>query len=182
MDSTINMVVNPSCYVFFLILACLGGIGSAQPDTASPSGTFQGRRCGYMNDCPGGQSCSYQLAISEPGCLGKGNCVAYCVDLPRVPDLPRPPGLPKLTYSSCGGFTRKPSTCSSPMSCIDNPYAVAAGSCGMACDAPGICVRLNETCSGPRAECSGGKKCFAQSRMSYCHPTRGGSNCAWHCI
>ena len=95
MDSTINMVVNPSCYVFFLILACLGGIGSAQPDTASPSGTFQGRRCGYMNDCPGGQSCSYQLAISEPGCLGKGNCVAYCVDLPPVPDLPRPPPLPE---------------------------------------------------------------------------------------
>jgi hypothetical protein len=179
------MVGNSACYVVLFILASLSATESAPQDTRAffPSGTFQGRKCGYMNDCPVGQSCSYQLDISEPGCLGKGTCIAHCVDLPRVPELPHPPPLPKLNYSSCGGFTRQPNTCLSPMTCIDNPYAIVAGSCGMACDAPGRCVRLNETCmSGSSQGCSGGKKCFAQHRRNRCHPTRGGSDCAWHCI
>ncbi len=178
------MVVNASCYVLLLILASLTGIESVpQENPASfPSGTSQGRRCGYMNDCPGGQACDYRLDISEPDCLGKGNCIAYCVDLPPPPEMPDRPPIPNLNYSSCGGFTRRPNNCLSPMSCIDNPYAIAAGSCGMACDAPGICVRLNETCGGPGAKCSGGKKCFAHAKLSRCHPTRGGISCAWHCI
>ena len=111
-----------------------------------------------MNDCPVGQSCSYQLDISEPDCLGKGSCIAHCVDLPPRPKLPSPPPIPDLNYTLCGGFTRKPETCLSPMTCIDNPYSIVAGSCGMACDARGICVRLNQRCRGPGAACPDGKE------------------------
>jgi hypothetical protein len=179
------MIINVSCHIVLFLLASLTDtqpVGEETPVTL-PSGTSQGRRCGYMNDCPEGQSCSYQLDISEPGCLGTGNCIAYCEDHPPIPELPYQPPLPKLNYSSCGGYTRKPNTCSSPMSCIDNPYSIAAGGCGMACDATGICVRLNETCSSASStECSGGKKCFAQSTTSYCHPTTGGPDCDWYCI
>jgi hypothetical protein len=97
------------------------------------------------------------IGCQRAGLLGKENCIAFCVDVPHIPDLPRPPAPPKLNYSSCGGFTRKPRTCLSPMSCIDNPYSVVAGDCGMPCDGPGICVRLMRLAAGRKRIALGGR-------------------------
>jgi hypothetical protein len=179
------MIINASRYILFFILASLTEtqhLGTETP-TASPPGMPQDRSCELGNLCPKGQICGYKLDISEPNCLRKGTCITYGEKLRPAPPIPYQSPLPKLNYSSCGGFRSQPDKCFSPMVCIDNPYLISAGACGMACDASGICVRLNETCSGASStECSGGKKCFAHHRESYCHPTRGGSDCEWFCI
>lgn len=44
----------------------------------------------------------------------------------------------KNTYASCGGHTIEPHLCEGTDVCADDPRA--PGSCGMACDKPGICI------------------------------------------
>jgi hypothetical protein len=62
--------------------------------------------------------------------------------------------VPTQTYSSCGGFRATPLNCAEGELCIDDPYA---GGCGMACDAPGICVK--PISCGEKDACDNGKKC-----------------------
>ncbi|KAH8706322.1 hypothetical protein BGZ61DRAFT_531527 [Ilyonectria robusta] len=80
---------------------------------------------------------------------------AFC-----VPDQPGSGSCAfRNTYQPCGGFTMEPSLCGRPADvCVDDPRTPE--SCGMACDAPGICLapELSE-CEGDQ-DCPEGLWCY----------------------
>lgn len=58
-------------------------------------------------------------------------------------------------YPSCGGDTIVPIGCRRGSKCVDDPRT--PGSCGMACDGPGICVSERQ----PRCRSGRGRRCPA---------------------
>lgn len=89
---------------------------------------------------------------------------------------------PTSTYPSCGGFRATPVFCPEGSLCIDDPWAMAAGSCGMACDAPGICVVPGKFCGGfAGLQCEDGKVCVDDPRDN-CWPGHGGYDCGGFCV
>jgi hypothetical protein len=93
---------------------------------------------------------------------------------PQAEQKKRPP--PK--YKSCGGFRIEYVGCPKDQICVDDPYA---GGCGMACDAPGICVKP-VFCGGfAGIQCKGGKICIDDPRDD-CDPNNGGADCGGICV
>ncbi|KAH8902135.1 hypothetical protein BR93DRAFT_854725, partial [Coniochaeta sp. PMI_546] len=85
---------------------------------------------------------------------------------------------PTFTYQSCGGFRIQQKPCPSGQICIDDPYR---SGCGMACDAPGICV-TPVFCGGfAGLRCKDGKKCVEDPRDD-CDPKSGGADCGGICV
>jgi hypothetical protein len=106
------------------------GVCERAPEPDSNEIVPEGRRCGMtFPDCPHPlQHC----VGTDPACFSSDVCPAVC----RIKPVPPPP-----KYPSCGGFRLAPAAtlCAAPNVCIDDPYS--GHSCGMACDAPGICVK-----------------------------------------
>jgi hypothetical protein len=115
-------------------------------------------------ECGPGLSCSADTVCSpdDPSTpLGRGVCVF------------------KNTYSRCGGHTVQPVTCGATANCIDDPRN--PNSCGMACDAPGICVpKLQTRCRvGQTGQCPRGLWCYRDAAF----PCRAGKQgCAGICL
>ena len=85
------------------------------------------------------------------------------------------------TYPPCGGFRPTPLPCAAGEICIDDPYR---SGCGMACDAPGICVKP-VACGvydgfGGRT-CRDRKKCV-KIPSGDCELVRGGESCPMICV
>lgn len=73
---------------------------------------------------------------------------------------------PKPDYPMCGGYTPHPLKCDANSTCVDDPRT--PGSCGMACDIPGICMPKSAVkCQTGRGDllCPKGQKCFADRRV-----------------
>ncbi|KAI9170834.1 hypothetical protein HJFPF1_00308 [Paramyrothecium foliicola] len=85
-------------------------------------------------------------------------------------------------YQFCGGFTPFPAPdCPRGTYCADDPRN--PGSCGMACDAPGICIPIEAQFCGGFAgfPCPDGLECFDDPDDD-CDPLNGGSDCAGICL
>lgn len=116
---------------------------------------FNRQLCEWDHDCPG--ICTSTPPTRDdtgrgpepllpPVACGKGyaRCpnASYCRIDPRQS---RTLGL-CVRYRSCGGFTPFPSLCLASDHCIDHP---GRKSCGMACDAMGICAPVDDwSCGG----------------------------------
>ncbi|KAB5566708.1 hypothetical protein GE09DRAFT_744412 [Coniochaeta sp. 2T2.1] len=88
---------------------------------------------------------------------------------------------PTFTYQSCGGHRIQQVPCLSHQICIDDPYK---GGCGMACDAPGICVTPDTFCGGfAGIQCKDGRRkmCVDDPRDD-CDPENGGADCGGICV
>ncbi|KAL8383350.1 hypothetical protein RB595_006886 [Gaeumannomyces hyphopodioides] len=91
---------------------------------------------------------------------------------------PRPTATPPR-YEDCGGKRVVPKDCPAGHVCVDDPRR---GGCGMACDAPGICVRPTTPCSGlAGVVCPAGKMCVDDPRDD-CWATNGGRDCSGICV
>ncbi|KAL8349011.1 hypothetical protein RB601_002115 [Gaeumannomyces tritici] len=95
----------------------------------------------------------------------------------------RPPPRPTVTppkYEDCGGKRVVPKDCPAGHVCVDDPRR--GGGCGMACDAPGICVRPTTPCSGLAGViCPVGKMCVDDPRDD-CWTSNGGRDCSGICV
>lgn len=85
---------------------------------------------------------------------------------------------PTSTYQSCGGFRIQPKPCPAGQICIDDPYK---SGCGMACDAPGICVTPTFCGGFANLRCKDGRKCVEDPRDD-CDPKNGGADCGGICV
>ncbi|KAL2129562.1 hypothetical protein VTI74DRAFT_7611 [Chaetomium olivicolor] len=155
-------------YLTFAVLSFLEAASLASADK---------RSCGFkIAPCPSGEVCKKV----DPACDRGENCLGYCVPslsttLIRSKTTALPP---KPTYQSCGGFRASPVECPKDEICIDDPYS---GGCGMACDAPGICVKP-VFCGGiAGVQCEDGKKCVDDPRDD-CDPKNGGADCGGICV
>lgn len=167
--------------VILAVPSVLAQGGEHAPDT--------GRPCGFkIAPCPTDMSCSWR----DPACpMTRGeNCPGNCMPATAVPTvatttridpeptIPPPEPTPTHQYDDCGGKRIKPKDCPEGHICIDNPYR---GGCGMACDAPGICVKP-EFCGGIAGiRCRDGKKCFDNPTDS-CNARSGGRDCGGICV
>ena len=87
---------------------------------------------------------------------------------------------PTLTYQSCGGHRVQQVPCPAHQICIDDPRQ---GGCGMACDAPGICVTPDTFCGGFAGfRCKDGKKWCVDDPRDDCDPKHGGADCGGICV
>ncbi|KAB5583223.1 hypothetical protein GE09DRAFT_1050094 [Coniochaeta sp. 2T2.1] len=93
------------------------------------------------------------------------------------------PAEPTFTYQSCGGHRVQQVPCPSHQICIDDPYK---GGCGMACDAPGICVTPDTFCGGFAGfqckEKDGRRKMCVDDPRDDCDPENGGADCGGICV
>lgn len=131
------------------------------------------RPCGFkIAPCPSGTTC----VARDPSCPPKKgeNCAGTCKA-----------SAPATKYKSCGGFrVSGPATCNEKAGevCIDDPVALAQGSCGMACDRPGICV-IPQMCGGFAGfACKDPTKTCYDDPRDDCDPKRGGADCSGLCI
>ncbi|RXG44879.1 hypothetical protein VDGE_03799 [Verticillium dahliae] len=86
-------------------------------------------------------------------------------------------------YQSCGGFRVAPAPrCPKGTACLDDPRI---DGCGMACDAPGICIpNKAPQCGGPRKiRCpyGSGLVCYDKPNDD-CDPRNGGVKCPGVCL
>jgi hypothetical protein len=88
------------------------------------------------------------------------------------------PAHPTHTYESCGGFRIQQKPCPSGQICVDDPYRAG---CGMACDAPGICVTPTFCGGFAGFACKDGRKCVDDPRDD-CDPENGGADCGGICV
>ncbi|KAK1240387.1 hypothetical protein MKX07_004415 [Trichoderma sp. CBMAI-0711] len=100
-----------------------------------------GRPCGFkMAPCPFDMKC----VPDNAHCPHPSRCPGHCEF--------------KNKYDQCGGFTPRPHVCRRGSRCQDDPRLPP--NCGMACDAPGICIPENAPfCGGFMGNlnfCSGG--------------------------
>jgi hypothetical protein len=151
-----------------------------------------GRPCGFkIAPCPTGMSCS-QSDSACPLSRGEncpGNCVPHAtgimVTTPTIttPTLttttPTTPTFTRQHYEGCGGKRATPLNCPTGHVCIDDPYR---GGCGMACDAPGICVMPTAACGGIAGRpCKDGRMCVDYPGDE-CDTRRGGRDCGGICV
>lgn len=141
-----------------LVAAAILGLAAAQQ---SPDG----RPCGSkMAPCPADTEC----VPNDPKCTNVNRCAGTCQF--------------KNQYQTCGGFRMEPPPpCKKDTHCIDDPRI--PGSCGMACDAPGICApKKAPTCAGYTGEkCPEGLWCYDDLRDE-CDPKNGGFDCTGICL
>ncbi|KAL5353614.1 hypothetical protein ACLOAV_001651 [Pseudogymnoascus australis] len=115
-----------------------------------------------------GRPCGRKIApcSEDMACVPNNN---HCTDLNRCL------GTCQFTntYPSCGGFRVEPVTCADSQVCVDDPRTPE--SCGMACDAPGICLPKTEIqCGGfVGKSCPEGLFCYDAPDDS-CDPKNGG--------
>jgi hypothetical protein len=96
--------------------------------------------------------------------------------------LTTPPAeTPGNEYPSCGGFRIDPAPCPSGSYCADDPRNPF--DCGMACDAPGICIPRDAAICGGFAglECPAGLECYDYPSDD-CDPREGWSDCIGICL
>lgn len=162
-------------------------------------GDDMGRPCGFkIAPCEPGSTCS----ALDPACPATRheNCAGVCrpsTTVNRTTTKPTPtantttttmtkkptsrtrPTQPPHRYDDCGGKRVVPKDCAAGYLCVDDPYR---GGCGMACDAPGICVRPTTPCSGVGGRrCPGGMMCVDDPRDD-CWPASGGRDCGGICV
>ncbi|KAK0728857.1 hypothetical protein B0T26DRAFT_639862 [Lasiosphaeria miniovina] len=128
------------------------------------------RPCGLkIAPCPSAQRCQ----ALDPTCTLGVNCLGYCTVTSTSTARPR-----ASTYAPCGGFRITQECPCKDQICIDDPRSQG---CGMACDAPGICV-TPVFCGGfiGRA-CLDGKRCIDDPRDD-CDPKHGGADCGGICV
>lgn len=95
--------------------------------------------------------------------------------------FPTPEEGPRNEYPSCGGFRVTPVNCPDGSYCADDPRNPF--SCGMACDAPGICIPKTAQICGALAnvECPDGLTCYDYPSDN-CDPRSGGEYCVGICL
>ncbi|KAK5996063.1 hypothetical protein PT974_04490 [Cladobotryum mycophilum] len=131
--------------------------GTCTPDHCS-------RPCGFkIAPCPQDMAC----IPNSPACTDLNNCLGTCTTLRK--------------YPPCGGHRPDPPQCDKQSVCIDDLRV--PGSCGMKCDAPGICVSKKvSTCGGIAGRrCPKGLDCYDDPRDE-CDPTKGGRDCTGICL
>ncbi|KAF3006281.1 hypothetical protein E8E14_008027 [Neopestalotiopsis sp. 37M] len=136
-----------------------------------------GRPCGLrIAPCDAGDVC----LPNDPSCTDPDRCLGQCYPLPTPTVKERK--TPTPTYQACGGFVITPNPCPADYQCIDDPRK---GGCGMACDAPGICVPNDYTpCSGfIGLSCpeNSGLQCYDLPNDD-CDPNNGGADCIGICL
>ncbi|KAK3686230.1 hypothetical protein B0T22DRAFT_243218 [Podospora appendiculata] len=133
---------------------------------------------GKFGPCPTSATCKQLNPLCNPGINPLSTrCLGYCV--PSTTTTTTPVFTPQ-GYQSCGGFRVNPApTCPTGTICVDDPYA---GGCGMACDAPGICVTPGIFCGGIAGfRCPGTKICIDDPRDE-CSVENGGADCGGICV
>ncbi|KAK3377428.1 hypothetical protein B0H63DRAFT_477190 [Podospora didyma] len=142
------------------------------------------RPCGFkIAPCPPGTTCVAQ----DPKCppIRGENCLGFCTPTKPTTTLSTKTKTkitstkaPRPTYPPCGGFRIQQTCPEKDQICIDDPYS---GGCGMACDAPGICVKPT-FCGGIAGfRCADGKMCIDDPRDD-CDVEHGGADCGGICV
>jgi hypothetical protein len=118
--------------------------------------------CGVNNPQP----CSSDSICQpdDPSCTDLTTCRGTCTLRNR--------------YRSCGGFRIQPRNCFSGQTCIDDTRI--PGNCGMACDAPGICVSNSAATCGKARKCRRGLWCYTDPRTECA--LNGGQDCPGICL
>ncbi|KAG6034684.1 hypothetical protein E4U41_006448 [Claviceps citrina] len=136
-----------------LAATTLGGLASAQ------------QPCGLkLAPCPSDQLC----APDSPDCVNLNRCSGTCQF--------------KNKYISCGGFRVSPvEPCPFGTECRDDPRV--PDGCGLACDAPGICLPVKRRSCGGFAglRCPKGLYCYDVPNDG-CNPKNGGADCIGVCL
>lgn len=134
--------------------AAKGGVG---PSTERP--------CGFkIAPCPEDTVC----IPNANSCTNLNRCAGTCHF--------------KNNYRSCGGFRPAPApSCPRGTICKDDPRF--PDSCGMACDAPGICLpKRQRTCGGfAGLRCPDGLHCYDIPNDG-CDVKKGGADCLGICV
>ncbi|KAM0254421.1 hypothetical protein ACHAQJ_006825 [Trichoderma viride] len=122
-----------------------------------------------------GRACGFKIAP----CPFDMQCVPdnlYC------PQINRCPGHCefKNKYQSCGGFTPRPVNCDKNSECKDDPRLPP--NCGMACDAPGICIPKKASFCGGFLGLACPKGQFCYDALDGCDPNNGGADCGGICL
>ncbi|KAH6603144.1 hypothetical protein Trco_007919 [Trichoderma cornu-damae] len=142
-----------------VFLAMAISLASAQ----DPSDSQVGRPCGFkIAPCPDDMKC----VPDRPGCPNINICPGHCEF--------------KNRYPSCGGFRPRPHKCNKNSECKDDPRLPP--NCGMACDAPGICIPKDAPICGGIAgfACPDGLFCYDE--LDDCDPNDGGVDCIGICL
>lgn len=125
---------------------------------------YADRNCGN-----GKPPCSEDMkcVADDPSCTDLTCCRGYCYF--------------KNEYKSCGGLRPEPVYCDDGTECIDDLRI--RGSCGMACDAPGICAPKElKPCGGFAGfSCPEGLYCYYPENGP-CDPMKGGRDCLGVCL
>ncbi|QPG94156.1 hypothetical protein C2857_005016 [Epichloe festucae Fl1] len=126
-------------------------------------------------------SCQQQCGLKLAPCPYDQRCV------PDSPDCADPNGCRgtcrfKNMYAACGGMRPRPVTCEAGAECRDDPRRPEEG-CGLACDAPGICMpKRPRQCGGIAGSvCPEGLYCYDVPEDG-CDPTNGGADCLGLCL
>ncbi|KAG5971375.1 hypothetical protein E4U58_007615 [Claviceps cyperi] len=122
------------------------------------------RSCGFkIADCPSDQLC----VPDSPECTDLNICLGTCQF--------------RNSYTTCGGFRSQPVKCPSGAVCRDDPRV--PGSCGLACDVPGICMpKKAPSCAGFAGRaCPKGLQCYDVLHDG-CDPQDGGADCIGVCL
>ena len=132
------------------------------------------RPCGFkIAPCPSNWTCSRL----EPECTRGENCAGVCVPAVAPSSISTVEPIP-TSYQSCGGRRIQPLECPENHICMDDPYR---SGCGMACDAPGICVPPVACGSKTGGLCTNGRQCVDDPRDD-CYPDRGGKDGSGVCF
>ncbi|KJZ77260.1 hypothetical protein HIM_03581 [Hirsutella minnesotensis 3608] len=157
--------------IFAITALGLASLGAASPAEQVEAVEENGRPCGLkIAPCPDTDFCR----PVNPRCTDLNRCRGVCT---RKPKRPYPP---QGDYKSCGGFRATPVTCDAGSTCRDDPRK---GGCGMACDAPGICIPDNAPkCAGFAGfQCPQGLTCYDLPGDG-CDPKNGGADCIGVCL
>jgi len=127
--------------------------------------------CSKQKSCPEGYVCKY------PDSCAKSSTPWFCNRGKCVKDTSPPP----TKYPSCGGFRVDPVPCEEPKVCIDDPRTTKPGSCGLACDKPGICVDSIPCAGFIGRQCPRGLTCYDVPNDG-CDPKAGGADCGGICL
>lgn len=120
-------------------------------------------------------SCQQPCGLKNAPCPHDQGCVP---DSPGCADLDRCPGtcLFKNKYAACGRGV----PCEAGTECRDDPRR-PTGSCGLACDAPGICVPPRQCGGLVGSGCPKGLYCYDVPGDG-CDPNNGGADCLGLCL
>ncbi|KPM34611.1 hypothetical protein AK830_g11957 [Neonectria ditissima] len=140
----------------------LAGLAAAKP---APVGSSTGQPCGLKTaPCPEDARC----IPDSKDCTNLKRCRGTCHF--------------KNYYQQCGGFRVSPSPpCPGRTKCKDDPRL--PDSCGMACDAPGICIspKLPQCGGFAGFTCPYGLYCY-DAPNDGCDPNDGGADCIGVCL
>jgi len=100
---------------------------------------------------------------------------ATLISIPSLLAVPCDP--PPSTNKACGGMVPGTS-CNADEVCVNDPYN--GPDCGMACDAPGVCVKKKNVCGGfAGIQCAG---TCVDDPTDDCDPKSGGADCMGLCV